>query len=97
MLLINCPYCEQERAEIEFVCVGEARLARPGQATGQEWVDFLYHRTSPRGVHLERWVHVHGCGRYFNAARDTLSDRFIATCKPGQPFPETVEKETGRP
>ena len=26
---------------------------------------------NPRGLHAERWRHVHGCGRFFNALRDT--------------------------
>mgnify|MGYP006193881059 CR=1 FL=1 len=33
---------------------------------------------SYRGVVFERWRHVHGCGRWFNAARDTVRDRFLA-------------------
>ncbi|KMO15696.1 sarcosine oxidase subunit delta, partial [Methylobacterium indicum] len=33
----------------------------------------------PLGVHAERWCHSHGCGRWFNALRDTVSDRFIET------------------
>ena len=26
----------------------------------------------PEGLHVERWRHVHGCGRFFNAVRDTV-------------------------
>ena len=29
-------------------------------------------RSNPKGVHFERWRHVHGCGRWFNLARDTV-------------------------
>ena len=32
--------------------------------------------TNPKGLHVERWRHVHGCGRFFNAVRDTVSDFF---------------------
>jgi sarcosine oxidase, subunit delta len=44
-------------------------------------------RSNPKGVHYERWRHVHGCGRFFNCARDTVSDRILATYRPGEPRP----------
>jgi sarcosine oxidase subunit delta len=39
-------------------------------------------------VIFERWRHIHGCGRFFNAARDTVSDRFLLTYKAGEPKPD---------
>ena len=39
-------------------------------------------RTNPKGMHDERWRHVHGCGRFFNCVRDTVSDRILATYRP---------------
>ena len=90
MLLIPCPFCAMDRPEAEFRHAGEAHIARPPDpmaASDADWADFLYHRTNPRGVHAERWRHVHGCGRFFNALRDTVSDRILATYKPGDPRP----------
>ena len=29
MLLIHCPYCEQDLPELEFAYAGEAHIARP--------------------------------------------------------------------
>lgn len=52
-----------------------------------EWVDYLYHRTNPKGEHAERWRHIHGCGRFFNALRDTVSDRIACVYKAGEPRP----------
>ena len=92
MLLIACPYCG-ERPEIEFAYGGQAHLARPkapSELTDDEWADFLYRRDNVKGVHAERWRHVHGCGRFFNALRDTTSDQFLATYEIGTPAP-TVE------
>ena len=90
MLLIPCPYCG-ERPELEFGYGGEAHIARPRAAgrgraprTGRA---FLYVRDNTRGVHAERWRHVHGCGRFFNALRDTTTDHFLATYKVGEPRP----------
>jgi len=86
MLIIECPYCG-ERPELEFVHGGQAHIARPADpqaASDQEWADYLYQRDNLKGVHAERWRHVHGCGRYFNAVRDTTTDRFVATYKVGE-------------
>ncbi|MBS7540145.1 sarcosine oxidase subunit delta [Ancylobacter lacus] len=93
MLLIDCPYCGL-RPEIEFRYGGEAHIARPADPSAlsdQEWADFLYARTNPKGKHAERWRHIHGCGRYFNAVRDTVSDFFVTTYRTGESRPETEE------
>jgi sarcosine oxidase subunit delta len=90
MLLIECPYCGP-RPELEFAYGGEAHLARPADPmalSDDEWGAYLYLRTNPKGRHAERWRHVHGCGRFFNAIRDTVSDFFLATYKIGAPRPE---------
>ncbi len=54
----------------------------------QDWAAFLYARSNPKGVHAERWRHAHGCQRFFNALRDTTSDRFLAIYRIGDPRPE---------
>jgi sarcosine oxidase, subunit delta len=89
MLLIECPYCGV-RAELEFLYGGQAHRARPltpAALSDQEWADYLYGRDNRKGVHAERWRHVHGCGRFFNALRDTTSDHFIATYRIGEQPP----------
>ena len=45
-------------------------------------------RTNPKGLHVERWRHVHGCGRFFNAVRDTVSDKILRIYKAGEPKPD---------
>ena len=88
MLLITCPHCGP-RPEIEFRHAGEAHLTRdPQGADDAAWTDFLYARTNPRGVILERWRHLHGCARFFNAARSTVSDVILATYAIGEPAPD---------
>ena len=92
MLLIECPYCG-ERPEPEFAYGGQAHIARPTQPAAtstQEWADYLYIRANVRGVRAERWRHSHGCGRFFNALRDTTNDHFLATYKVGESAPATA-------
>ncbi len=94
MLLIRCPYCRCERPEVEFAYGGQAHIARPENPSvlsDDEWRDFLYIRDNPRGKHHERWRHIHGCGRFFNAIRDTVTDKFLTTYEAGKPRPEDAE------
>lgn len=98
MLLIRCPYCEMERPEIEFRYGGEAHIVRPADpsaTTDAAWAHYLYMRSNPKGVHAERWRHMHGCGRFFNALRDTVSDRILATYKAGEPRPDVTAPAAG--
>jgi sarcosine oxidase subunit delta len=91
MLLIRCPYCEMDRPEIEFYHAGEAHIARPRDpfaVSDEAWADYLYLRSNTKGWHAERWRHTHGCGRFFNAIRHTVTDRILTTYKGGEPKPD---------
>ncbi len=48
-------------------------------------------RKNPKGLHHEQWRHASGCGRWFNALRDTVSYRFEAVWKIGEPAPAAVK------
>ena len=90
MLLIPCPWCGP-RDEVEFRYGGEAHIARPLNPSVMDdsgWADYLFFRTNPKGIHAERWLHIHGCGRWFNALRDTVSDAFLTTYPMGQKRPD---------
>ena len=93
MLLIACPYCG-ERPELEFRYGGEAHIARaeaPSELNDATWAEYLYLRSNPKGAHAERWRHIHGCGRFFNAVRDTVTDRISATYRIGEARPGTAQ------
>jgi len=96
MLLIHCPYCG-ERPEPEFVYGGQAHIARPplpARVSAEEWAAYLYLRDNTRGVHAERWRHARGCGRFFNALRDTTTDRFVVTYRSGEKPPTIAGRGT---
>jgi sarcosine oxidase, subunit delta len=73
---IDCPHCGL-RDEIEFTWGGQANLVRPDPArcSDEDWRDYLFMRTNPRGLHHERWCHTYGCGMWFGVERDTVSHR----------------------
>ena len=80
-----------DRPELEFRNMGEAHIARPAfseAVTDGDWAEFLYLRSNPKGLILERWRHVHGCARFFNAVRHTVTDRFVTTYPVGAPKPD---------
>ncbi len=66
------------------------------QLSDEEWRDFLFIRTNVRRVHAERWRHINGCGRFFNALRDTVSDRFLTTYKAGEARPDVTKPEAAQ-
>lgn len=80
MLILNCPYCGVDADETELAAGGEAHLKR--ETVGSQDVDFeayLFMRDNPRGVHFERWRHAFGCGKWFLAARDTVTLEVFGT------------------
>lgn len=98
MLLIHCPYCREDRPELEFRNGGEAHVVRPSnmaEISDEDFEKFFFIRTNPKGLSWERWRHIHGCARFFNAVRDTVSDKFVTTYKSGEPKVEVVRGDDG--
>jgi sarcosine oxidase subunit delta len=90
MLLIHCPYCEEDRPELEFRHAGQAHVARSSniaEISDEAFEEYFFIRGNPKGLYFERWRHIHGCARFFNAARDTVSDKFVVTYKAGEKKP----------
>ncbi len=53
----------------------------------EQWGDYLFMRKNPRGLHLEQWVHAHGCRRWFNVQRDTVTYQITKVYKVGEQPP----------
>jgi sarcosine oxidase subunit delta len=87
MMQIPCITCGP-RDENEFVCGGTSHRVRPGlDASDETWGHYLFHRENPKGLHLERWRHVHGCGTWFNVARNTVTHEINAVYAMTEPPP----------
>ena len=105
MILINCPYCG-ERDQSEFSNGGEAHVARPENSENlndKEWGRYVFYRDNPKGIFYERWVHTHGCRKWFNAVRNTSTDEIlkIYTLNENPPskdsFTNTLKTPSGEP
>lgn len=80
MLILRCPYCGVYVDETELTPGGEAHLKRFGPgASDSDFEAYLFHRENPKGVHFERWRHTYGCGKWFHAARDTVTMEVFGT------------------
>ena len=92
MLNIKCPYCGF-RDESEFSCGGEAHIIRPGyeiKLTDEEWAEYLFMRNNPKGNFTERWIHAHGCRKWFNVVRNTVTNE-IFEIYPSGSLPKSPE------
>ena len=80
MLKFECPYCQTMADETELVCGGQAHITREaGRSSDEKFSSYLFYRKNPRGVHFERWLHQFGCGKWFIAARCTLTMEVFGT------------------
>jgi len=84
MLLITCPVCGVEGEEGDFHYGGQAHVRRPAShdpehVSDDAQRDYLFIRNNPKGLHFERWRCDRGCGKWFHAARDTVTLDFKAT------------------
>ena len=74
MLIIKCPYCGVEAEETELTAGGEAHLKRFGPGSSDdEFESYLFMRKNVKGVNFERWHHTYGCGKWFHAARCSIT------------------------
>ncbi|MEM0949062.1 MAG: sarcosine oxidase subunit delta [Pseudomonadota bacterium] len=80
MLILICPYCGVAVDETELQPGGEAHLKRYGPGSSdEEFEQYLFQRENAKGVHFERWRHVNGCGKWFHAARCTVTLEVFGT------------------
>lgn len=99
MLILQCPYCGVNADETELHAGGEAHLKRHGpDSSADEFESYLFVRQNPKGVHFERWRHSHGCGKWFHAARCTMTLEVFGTYKAQtlEPPKELVDKITAK-
>ncbi|ETW14396.1 sarcosine oxidase 2 subunit delta [Roseivivax marinus] len=102
MLILTCPYCGIAADETELHPGGEAHVVRAGPEADEDTFEaYLFQRANPRGVHFERWRHSHGCGKWFHAARDTLTMQVHGTypaqvTEPPQDILDAIEEARAR-
>jgi sarcosine oxidase subunit delta len=94
VLVLTCPYCGVAADETELAPGGVAHVKRAGPGTSDDdFETYRFLRDNPKGVHLERWRHAYGCGKWFLAARHTVTMEVFGTyiAQTTQP-PEDIQK-----
>ncbi len=80
MLTLTCPYCGVTAEETELTNGGEAHLKRfTSGSSDDDFETYMFLRDNVKGVHFERWRHSYGCGKWFHAARDTVTLEVFGT------------------
>jgi sarcosine oxidase subunit delta len=65
----------------EFTYRGDATVPRPSSIDAratEAWVDYVYLRDNPAGLHKEFWQHSAGCRAWLEVARDTTTHEIVA-------------------
>jgi len=80
MLILTCPNCGPRNvAEFRFGGETNPRPADPSALSDEAWADFVYLRRNAMGAETEWWYHRAGCGLWFLAERDTLTNEVKRT------------------
>lgn len=77
---IQCPFCG-ERDLSEFTYLGDAMYVRPNADSVDapaQFVEAVYLRTNPYGIHKELWYHASGCRSWLRVTRDTGTHEIFA-------------------
>lgn len=75
---IHCPHCGLRPVD-EFMQFGAAGQVRPAPDSGlQAYVDYVYLRDNPAGLHRELFQHIGGCRAFLNVSRDTRTHAVLS-------------------
>ena len=81
--ILVCPNCGP-RSAYEFRFGGEARSRPTPEADAAAWSEYLYPRRNVAGLQREWWFHRAGCRLWFQAVRDTVTNRVERTFWPSE-------------
>ena len=84
---IDCPWCGT-RPLHEFTYGGDASTTRPKESEDEDlraWMEHVYLRDNPAGLHNEYWQHVAGCRSWLVVTRDTTTHRIDKVAFAAQP------------
>ena len=76
--LLECPNCGL-RDVYEFKFQGEVTQRPVEKPTQRELSAYVYFRANVAGVQREWWYHRTGCGAWFVAERDTVTNDVLRT------------------
>ena len=85
--VLTCPYCGP-REVTDFGFCGELNPRPKSAPSLRELGEYNYFRRNVAGVQQEWWLHRSGCGEWFIAERNTLTNEVHWTAPPNEVFGE---------
>lgn len=82
--LLPCPNCG-ERSVYEFRFGGEIRQRPASDAPSEAFLAYVLTKRNVAGLQWEWWYHRGGCGEWFKAERNTLTNEVRQTVLPQEP------------
>jgi heterotetrameric sarcosine oxidase delta subunit len=79
--LLKCPNCG-ERSVYEFRFGGEVRQRPAPDAAADAFLAYVLTKRNTAGLQVEWWYHRAGCGEWFKAHRNTLTNEVQQTMLP---------------
>ena len=81
--VLTCPHCGV-REVADFAFGGELSSRPRAEPTLRELCEYNYFRRNVAGVQREWWYHRSGCRTWFQAERDTRTNRVLRVGLPGE-------------
>ena len=84
---IPCPHCGQRDVR-EFTYLGDASVRRPDAndpSALDRFIEYVYLRNNPAGMHREYWYHGSGCQSWITVTRDTTTHEIAGAEPASQP------------
>jgi heterotetrameric sarcosine oxidase delta subunit len=57
----------------------------------ENWINYVFMRNNPRGIHVEHWQHSSGCRAFLKITRDTVTHEITVVMLEN---PWSVEKKS---
>jgi sarcosine oxidase subunit delta len=96
MIIIRCPYCCEHRTEEELTYGGEDNITRaqePESVSDEQWTEYLFMRSNPKGLLSEQWCCAFGCGQWFKVRRDSLTHEIHDVVRFDEPYPDAAREK----
>ncbi len=76
MIRIDCPFCGI-RDHNEFIYLEDGSKNKPlfSNTSEKDWYEAIFLRENPKGRHIERWHHIHGCRMILRVIRNTVTHK----------------------
>ena len=91
-MIIKCPNCGSREIN-EYTYIVDATVTRPDHddTDMENWINYVFMRNNPRGIHVEHWQHTSGCRAFLKITRDTVTHEITGVMLEN---PWSVEKKS---